>query len=591
MEAPPAQEPALMAAPAAGLRASVSRGRLVLIMVGVMLGMLLSALDQTIVGTAMPRVIADLQGLEHYAWVVTAYLLASTVMVPIYGKLSDIYGRRPFFLGGMAIFLLGSALSGTSRSMTQLIIFRAVQGLGAGAMMPIVQAIIGDIFPPAERGRWQGLLMSVFGLASIVGPVTGGWITDHWGWRWVFYVNMPVGVLALLTAGFALPAQSRRSRHQIDYFGAATLIAAAVPLLLAFSWAGSQYPWSSPQIIGLLVFAAVMAAVFLLIEQRAAEPIINPGLFANSIFAISVGATFLLSAGMFGTIIYLPLFIQAVVGQTATNSGAVLTPMMLGVIVSSAIGGQIMSRTGRYKALALFGFAVAAFGMFLLSRMSAATTSGLVIRNMVVTGIGLGVVMPLFTIVVQNAFPFRMLGQITASLQFFRSIGSTIGVAIFGTVMTNRLQAVFQESLPAAIRQAVPPERLAALQNPQALLSPQATAAIQQGFASLGPQGQQLSQLLLSTIRASLATAITDVFRAGTGLMLLALLIALWLKEIPLRRSHVRGEPAAPQAMLGELATDLAEVGEAAAGGLSREAVPAAVAEVGAGAVAKGRRA
>src|SRR5581483_6129944 len=385
---------------------------------------------------------------------------------------------------------LGSALSGTSRTMTQLILFRAVQGLGAGAMMPIVQAIIGDVFPPAERGRWQGLLMSVFGLASIVGPVTGGWITDHWGWRWVFYVNMPVGVLALLTAGFALPAQSRRSRHQIDYFGAATLIAAAVPLLLAFSWAGSQYPWSSPQIIGLLVFAAVMAAVFLLIEQRAAEPIINPGLFANSIFAISVGATFLLSAGMFGTIIYLPLFIQAVVGQTATNSGAVLTPMMLGVIVSSAIGGQIMSRTGRYKALALFGFAVAALGMFLLSRMSAATTSGLVVRNMVVTGIGLGVVMPLFTIVVQNAFPFRMLGQITASLQFFRSIGSTIGVAIFGTVMTNRLQAVFQESLPAAIRQAVPPERLAALQNPQSLLSPQATAAIQQGFASLGPQGQ-----------------------------------------------------------------------------------------------------
>jgi EmrB/QacA subfamily drug resistance transporter len=531
-----------------------------------MLGMLLAAVDQTIVGTAMPRVIAELHGLEHYAWVFTAYLLASTVMVPIYGKLSDVYGRRPFFLGGMVLFLLGSAISGTSQTLTQLIVFRAVQGLGAGAMMPIAQAIIGDIFPPAERGKWQGLLMGVFGLASIVGPTTGGWITDHWGWRWTFYVNMPVGAVAIAMAGLALPGHSRQRAHQIDYLGAATLVAAAVPLLLAFSWAGTQYAWGSPQIVGLLLVAAAMTAAFVTIERRAAEPIIDPRLFRNRIFATAVCATFLVAAGMFGAIVFLPLFVQAVVGQTATSSGAVLTPMMLGFIISSAAGGQIMSRTGRYKLLAIGGFVVAAVGMFLFSRMDASATPGLVIRNMVITGLGIGVTMSLFTIVVQNAFPFEMLGQVTASLQFFRSIGSTIGIALLGTVMANRFQAALQERLPAAVRQAVPADGLAALQSPQALLSPQATAAIQQGFAPLGPQGQQLFQLLMGAIRASLATAITDVFRVSTGLMLLALVAALWLKEIPLRKSHVRGEPAASQAMLGQLATGLAEVGEAAAG-------------------------
>ncbi|MBI4495278.1 MAG: MFS transporter [Chloroflexi bacterium] len=510
-----------------------------------MLGMLLGALDQTIVGTAMPRVIAELGGLAHYAWVFTAYMLASTVMVPIYGKLSDIYGRRPFFLGGMLIFLVGSALSGTSQDMTQLILFRAVQGLGAGAMMPIVQAIIGDIFPPAERGKWQGLMVAVFGLASIIGPTSGGWITDNWGWRWVFYVNMPLGVLALVTAGLAMPGHSRHSQHQIDYLGAATLVAGAVPLLLAFSWAGSEYDWGSVQIVGLLALAVAMLGLFFLVERHAAEPIMSPDLFKNSIFSVSVIATFLVSVGMFGAIMYLPLFVQGVIGDSATNSGAVLTPMMLGFMVSSAVGGQIMARTGRYKALAIGGFALAMVGMFLLSQMDVAATDGLVMRNMALTGLGIGVMMSLFTIVVQNAFPFSQLGQVTASLQFFRSIGGTIGVAILGTIMANGFRTAFQDNLPHSLQQAVPPDKLAALQNPQVLLSPQATAQLQQGFAAFGPQGQELFRQLMEVVRASLATAITHVFLVGAGVMLLALVVTFFLPETPLRKSY---HPAAVEA-------------------------------------------
>src|SRR3989454_1455904 len=344
------------------LSETLGRRRLFSILIGVILGMLLAALDQTIVGTALPHIVASLGGLDHYAWVVTAYLLASRVSIPIYGKLSDIYGRRTIFILGMGIFLAGSALAGTSQNMTQLIIYRGIQGLGAGAMMPIAMAIIGDLFPPAERGKWQGLIVAVFGLASIVGPTLGGWITDNWGWRWVFYVNMPVGVIAILTAGFVMPKLVIHRQHIIDYLGVVTLVAGTVPLLLAFSWAGTQYAWGSWQIISLFSFSVVMLVIFFLVEMRAVEPIISPKLFKNSIFTISTIAMFLVSAGLFGAILYLPLFVQGVMGESATNSGVVLTPLMLGFMFSSLVGGQFLSRTGRYKLLAIFGFAVAAVG-------------------------------------------------------------------------------------------------------------------------------------------------------------------------------------------------------------------------------------
>ena len=507
--------------------------------------MLLSSLDQTIVGTAMPRVVAELGGLSHYAWVATGYMLAATVTVPIWGKLSDIYGRRPFFIAGMVLFLLGSALSGTSQDMTQLIAYRAIQGLGAGAMMPIAQALIADVFPPAERGKWQGLIMGVFGLSTIVGPTLGGFITDHWGWRWTFYINLPVGAVAVLTAGLVLPKAVRRAAHRIDYLGAAALIGGTVPLLLALSWGGTTYPWASAPVVGLFALAAVMLVAFYLVERRAAEPIINPDLFGNRIFAVSVVATFLVSAGMYGAIMYLPLFMQGVVGDSAAASGVVITPMMLGFMTSSIVGGQLLSRTGRYKYLALTGFAVATLGMFLLSRMDAGATDALVVRNMVVTGLGLGSLMSLFTIVVQNAFAIERVGQVTASLQCFRSIGGTIGLALIGTVMSNRFAGALRAGQPPALTEAVPAERLEALQNPQVLLAPQATAQLQQSFAAMGPQGQALFEQLMQAIRASLATSITDLFLFAALAMALGFAVTLLLKEIPLRGGNrPQAEPA-----------------------------------------------
>lgn len=514
----------------------MSRERLILILVSVMLGMLLSAVDQTVVGTAMPRIIADLHGLKEYAWVTTSYLLASTVMVPLYGKLSDIYGRKPFYLLGMALFLVGSALSGTSHTMTQLILYRGIQGLGGGAMMPIAIAIIGDIFPPAERGKWQGLLMAVFGFASILGPWAGGFITDHWGWRYVFYVNMPIGVVALIFCATALPAVYRRTHHVVDYFGSAILIVAAVPMLLGFSWAGNQYAWTNWHVVSGFALSAVAWVAFIVWELRTKEPIIEPRLFKNSIFTVSIAATFLVSLGMFGAIMYIPLFTQAVIGDSASNSGMVLTPMMLGFMVSSVIGGQLLSRTGRYKLLAIISTAIAIIGMVLLSTLSASSHNGVVIRDMVITGLGMGTGMSLFTIVVQNAFPFRLMGQVTANLQFFRSIGSTVGIAIFGSVLTSRFTHELPHKIPAQVARLVPAKSLAALSNPSTLLSPAATTQLDHVFSKFGANGLILAKELMHGVRLSLAMGADRVFFLGALLLTASWIPLFFLKEIPLKK-------------------------------------------------------
>jgi EmrB/QacA subfamily drug resistance transporter len=503
--------------------------RLIPIIIGLMLGMLLAALDQTIVGTAMPRIVTELGG-ANITWVVTSYLLASTVMVPIIGKLSDIYGRRVFFMGGMVIFLLGSALSGTSQNMGQLVIYRGIQGLGAGALMPIALAIIGDLFPPAERGKWQGLFVAVFGLSSIVGPLLGGTITDHWGWRWVFYVNMPVGALALVAAGLTLPRSVRRTLHQIDYLGAGVLIVWAVSLLLGFSLGGTELAWSSWQIITLFAVAAVGVVAFVLIELRQPEPVILPSLFKNDIFSISTLSMFLVSAGMFGAISYLTYFVQIVLGQTATNSGIVLTPMMIGFIVSSILGGQLLSRTGRYKALALTGFAVGAVGMFLLSRMTPTTTNGELVRNMVITGLGIGVLMSLFTIIVQNAFSRDKLGQVTSSLTFFRSLGGSIGVAVLGAIVTNTFTDRVRSSVPAALKPFVNTSKLNSPASLQSAIN--VPAALQQ----LGPQQfQALAGQFAANVKDSFASSVTLAFTIGMVMLMFALGVTLFLREIPLR--------------------------------------------------------
>ncbi len=527
-----------------GIVGQVPERQLVMIIISVMLGMLLSAIDQTVVGTAMPRIIADLHGLREYAWVTTSYMLASTVMVPLYGKLSDIYGRKPFYLLGMALFLLGSALSGTSQNMTELILYRGIQGLGAGAMMPIVLAIIGDVFPPSERGKWQGLLMAVFGLASIIGPWAGGAITDHWGWRWVFYVNMPFGALALAFCLIALPSVYVKQEHRVDYRGAIILVMAAVPMLLGFSWAGNQYGWGNWHVLGSFATSAVGWVAFFVAESRALEPIISPRLFRNAIFSISVATSFFVTMGMFGAIMFIPLFMQAVIGDSAQHSGVMLTPMMLGFMVSSIVGGQIMSRTGKYKILVLASLAIAVAGMFLLSRMTVSATNGLVVRNMVVAGFGIGTLMSLFTIVVQNAFPYPLMGTVTANLQFFRSIGGTVGIAIFGSLLTGRFTFELPRQIPARVVRVLPPSALHGLNNPSVLLSPSAGRQLARLFGRLGPDGARLARELMHGVRTALAMGTERVFLMGAGLLLLAFILSWGLREIPLRKAHNTPEPA-----------------------------------------------
>jgi EmrB/QacA subfamily drug resistance transporter len=522
-------------APEDGILVHINRRAQFLTLGAVMLGMLLGSLDQTIVGTAMPKIVNDLNGFQRYSWVITAYLVASTAMMPIFGKISDIFGRKWLYMLGIATFLLGSMLSGLSQSMEQLILFRAIQGLGAGMMTPIAMAIIGDIFPPAERGKYQGLIGAVFGLAVIVGPQLGGFITDNIGWRWVFYVNLPVAILAFAVVFLVFPSHTAlHKRHSIDWLGSVALIGSVVPLLMALSLGSTNpdnsnsYAWTSPQIVGLFALAIVFGGAFLWIQSRAAEPTIPLDLFRNRIFNVSMIIVFLTSMGMFGAVLYIPLFVQDVLMQSATNSGLVLTPMMIGVILVSIISGYLMSRTGHYKILAIVGTFGVLVGLYLLSTMTVSTDNGTLVRFMIVLGLGLGSSMALFTIVVQNAFPVDRLGVVTASLAFFRSIGGAVGVAVLGSAMNNRFASEFQtglQSLPVALRQSL------AAANPAQLMNA--------GDSDLRAQmGAQAAGAVESVRAAAIAPGIAEIFLIGAGLVAIAFVASFFLKEIPLRKTR-----------------------------------------------------
>lgn len=512
----------------------------VAVLAGILMGLLLGALDMTIVGTAMPTIIRRLGGLEHYTWVATAYMLFSTTSIPIFGKLADIYGRKGFYILGIAIFLLGSALCGFSQSMTQLIVFRALQGIGGGVMMSNSFALIGDIFPPAERGKYQGLMGAAFGLASIIGPTLGGFITDNLNWRWVFYVNLPLGAIALAFIVCYLPNRKTENiESAIDYWGVATLILSIFPMLLAFSLAGRDYAWGSVQITGLLVMSTVMLAVLIGVESRARDPVIPLALFRSSIFNVSVTARFLASAGMFGSIIFMPLFVQRVIGASATNSGMVTTPMMLSMVFASIISGQFISRTGKYRIFAILGFGVMAFGMFLASRMNVSTTNAETIGNMIVIGFGLGLTNPIFVLVVQNAFSHQQLGVVTSAVQFFGNVGSTIGIAVMGSVMNNRFATEMTRGIqiiPADVKGMIPPGILETLTsgNIQKIneLVMRAGLSLQND-----PVASAVFKRFEVVMKTALANSISSVFVFGILITVCGLLVSFFLREIPLRKS------------------------------------------------------
>lgn len=507
-----------------------------IVFIGLLLGMFLSSLDTTIVSTAMPTVTASLGGVEYLSWVFTAYMLTATISIPIFGKLADIYGRKLFYILGIIIFLTGSALSGTSQNMIQLILFRALQGIGGGMMMSNAQAIIADIFPPAERGKYQGLIGGVFGLASIAGPALGGFITDNLSWRWVFYVNIPVGILAIIMLWKGLPAHKQSSeKRSIDYLGASLIVAAFTPLLLALTWAGTKYAWTSTEIIGLLTFSFIALVLLVIVELRAKEPIIPLSFFKNSIFSVGVFSSFIMSIAMFGTIIYIPLFAQGVTGATATDSGAIITPMMLSMVVASAISGQLISRLGKYKLLAISGFTVMLIGMLLLSWMDVNTTNATIVRNMIIMGIGIGLTMPVFVIAVQNAFPHSQVGTVTASVQFFRNIGGTAGVAILGSLFNSSFKAESEKLIPEEITRVIPADKQDIFETPQALFDPQVVTQITE---KLPKETAAAFMKLLDDLRGALALAIQDVFFAGVIIVAFGLISLFFLKEIPLRKGH-----------------------------------------------------
>lgn len=519
----------------------------VITMVGAMLAMLLAALDQTIVSTAMPEIVREFNGLSHLSWVFTAYMLASTVTVPLYGKLSDIFGRRPLYLFGIGVFLFGSILCGAAQSMTQLIVFRAIQGIGGGAIMVNTFAIIADLFPPKERGKWQGLIGACFGVASVIGPLLGGWLTDSVDWRWIFYINIPLGILAFLVISRTMPnVIHTKERKPIDFEGALLLAAGLIPLLLALVWGGTEYAWTSDMIVWLLSFSTVMLGAFIYVERHAIDPVVPLSLFQNRVFAISAGIVFLTALGMFGSILYIPLFAQGVIGFSATYAGLVLTPMMVGMITTSTISGQIISRTGRYKALAVLGVALIVLGLYLFSRMNAATTQWELVIKMVIMGLGLGVSMPTFNLVAQNAFSQEKIGVSTASIQLMRSIGGTVGGAFLGGLLNQQL-AVRLKDVPADAFARLSPQGAAAkidINTVQAFLTPQGRAEIQASLAKLPPDiGTQAQSALVQftdALKVVFSESLSHSYFISMFVLMVALVLVFFLPEIPLRGRETR---------------------------------------------------
>ncbi|MDP8905774.1 MAG: MFS transporter [Chloroflexota bacterium] len=524
------------------------------ILFAILLGLFLSALDQTIVGTALPRVVTDLRGNELYTWVVTIYLLTATITGPIYGKLSDQFGRKPLLMFGIALFLAGSFLSGLSQEMWQLVLFRGIQGLGAGSLFPIALAVIGDLFTPAERGKYQGLFGAVFGVSALIGPALGGFLTDTISWHWVFFVNLPVGAIALfiiwrLLPGGHVPGVTRK----VDYAGVFVFTLALVPILVGLTNRQAQ-DWTNPWVGGLMLLGLALGGVFLWVESRAAEPIVPLDLFRNRTYSASMAAAFLASFGFFGAIIFLPRWYQVVVGSSATESGYQLLPLLGGLILSSIVSGQIVSRTGRYKWITVGALVTLAGGLLLMTQLRADTPPPLLWLWQFVAGLGIGPTLAVFTIIVQNAVPWQKLGVATSNLTFFRQVGGTVGLAMAGTIFgaTFRVETPRQiaNELAAA---GVPPAQIARLSGQFQMTGAQfdeLSAVGDMGARILGqvpqpfrPLVEPLIPSIVHGIHQAFSLAIANTMWLGVVATLVAAGATLALREVALRRTHETGKP------------------------------------------------
>jgi EmrB/QacA subfamily drug resistance transporter len=503
----------------------LSHRQILLIYSGLMLGILLAALDQTIVATALPTIVGELGGIEHLSWVVTAYLLSSTASVPLYGKISDLYGRRVVFQFAIVTFLVGSALAGAAQNMAWLIVARGIQGIGGGGLLAMAMTIIGDVLSPRERGWYQGYIGSVFAFASIVGPLVGGFFVDNLTWRWIFYINLPLGAVALVVTSAVLRLPFRRQPHRIDLLGSALLVASVVSLLLLAVWGGSTYSWDSPAILGLGAAGVVLGALFLVQERRAEEPIIPLRLFRIRTVALSAGIMFLVGATLFGTVVFLPLYIQAVLGASATNSGLLLLPLMMGVVTTSIASGRIISRTGRYRLWPVVGMATCTVGMYLLSGLEPGSSDVYASVSMAVLGLGIGMVMQVMVLATQNAVEHRDLGAATSAANFFRSIGGTFGTAVLGAIFSARLASELAALLPPGMSSRIDPSSLARAPEQIARLDPAVREAVMGGIAR----------------------AVDTVFVVSIPIAALGFFLALWLRELPLRETAYVGARSAAE--------------------------------------------
>ncbi|MFJ2084599.1 MDR family MFS transporter [Micromonospora chokoriensis] len=508
----------------------LNRQQIRLLMVGLMTGMLLAALDQTIVGTALPTIVGELGGINHYSWVVTAYLLASTASTPLYGKMADLYGRRPVFLFSIGTFLVGSLLAGLSQNMTQLIITRGIQGLGAGGLLTLAFTIISDVVSPRERGRYQGLFGAVFGISSVAGPLVGGYFAET-DWRWIFYINVPLAILAIVVCYHVMRLiPFERRDHSIDWLGAGLLVAGVSALLLALSWGGNEYAWGSGVIISLFVVGAVLGVLFVLQEARVAEPILPLRLFRSATFALANSALLIIGLVMFGSIIFIPLYLQIVKGASPTRSGLLMLPMMAGIIITSILTGRAMTRIGRYKWFPVAGSVTLLVGMFLFTRLEVATSLWVAFGFMVVIGVGLGLCMQSLILAVQNAVSVRDLGAGTSSATFFRSLGGSFGVAILGTVLSSRLTSGLADRLPGAIAQLPPQEQAAVAASGGANISINDPATI---LALPGP--------VRAAIQGAFVDALDMVFLTAGVIAILAVVVTLTLPNTQLRGAGPQG--------------------------------------------------